>query len=225
MAHAFRGFCSQRRRALWKVQRALKALPGPLRLERPPEQARVELRRMTAAEEIHADYHSTGLSPRLQPLAPLRARLAKQGVCSARDLERRTLPAGEPRARGGARRRGARRARDHPAPAPRARRRPRAARRRVPRFGRARERGAAPAAGRGARPGERGRGALPERLQGAPGAGLAPPPGLGAAPPARRGGGGAARARVHPLAQSAGSRAAGARQPGPARAAPPRPGW
>ncbi|MGR9106380.1 MAG: error-prone DNA polymerase [Gammaproteobacteria bacterium] len=86
-ADALAGFSANRHRAHWDVAGIEKPLPvfGVPRFN----EAIPLLRRVCEAEDIRADYQTTGLSLRRHPLALLRERLERQGVCSAEGLWQR----------------------------------------------------------------------------------------------------------------------------------------
>jgi len=84
-AGAFMSFGLSRRSAQWKVKGLARPIPGPLGYQRSPEPA-VHLREMAVAEELVADYATSGLSAGRQPLELLRARLDVRGVLSAAAL-------------------------------------------------------------------------------------------------------------------------------------------
>jgi error-prone DNA polymerase len=82
---AFGSFGQQRRAALWQVQAAARAIPGPLAARRPRE-PKVDLQAMTVQEELREDYRYAGLSISRQPLELWRPRLTARGVLRAGEL-------------------------------------------------------------------------------------------------------------------------------------------
>lgn len=86
-AGAFAGLSGNRHRAHWDVAGIEKAMPvfGRSRFN----EGVPLLPRVTEAEDIAADFHTTGLTLRRHPLALIRERLARHGVCPAKQLWQR----------------------------------------------------------------------------------------------------------------------------------------
>ena len=78
-----------RRDALWQVEQAGRPA-GPLlrnaAMAADPQQTSSPLRQMTTEERLVADYAGTGLTVGKHPMAYRRAQLARQRICSAREL-------------------------------------------------------------------------------------------------------------------------------------------
>ena len=87
-AGALRGLEVQRRRALWGALAAGPSAEGDLFSGVTTEEPPAVLPEATAADEVAADYATTGLSERAHPMALLRPRLAERQVRTARELLR-----------------------------------------------------------------------------------------------------------------------------------------
>ncbi|MCC5795587.1 MAG: error-prone DNA polymerase [Chromatiales bacterium] len=83
-AGALASLAGHRHRARWRL--AGRPAPLPLLPDSRFREGIPLLRAPSEAEDIHADYHATGLSLRRHPLALLRARLAERQLCSAAEL-------------------------------------------------------------------------------------------------------------------------------------------
>jgi error-prone DNA polymerase len=92
---AFAGFEQERRRALWRVARLARVVPGPLAAPAPAEGA-VPLREFSAAEAVREDLLLGGATTGRHPVELLREGLAREGVLPASAL---ALPRGGAAAR------------------------------------------------------------------------------------------------------------------------------
>ena len=81
------GAVGHRRDALWQVEQAGRPVGPLLRSGAPTAQdAQSPLKKMTTEERLVADYAGTGLTVGKHPMAYRRAELARQQICSAREL-------------------------------------------------------------------------------------------------------------------------------------------
>jgi error-prone DNA polymerase len=81
-ADALRGVGLDRRAALWQVRGLDRAAPLPLFADLPVSVRKADLPVMALAEQVTADYRTTGLSLKAHPMRFLRAGLVRQKIMS-----------------------------------------------------------------------------------------------------------------------------------------------